>query len=440
MEKQVKYKLKDLPNAAQKHVRIFQIHQFFAWGALGIGMSIMVLLLQDRGFNLFDIALATAAFSAATLLLELPLGGLADGIGRKPVFMMSIFAEILSLVVLLLFYSFSAAIIAHILYGIGRALMSGTLDAWFIETFNKLAPRFGTVPILAKAQFAAATGLGVGAVSGGLLVDFLGPTLMTYGFGKFDVALISNLLVLVFVAGYTVFFIQEDRRALNKQAIMSGFENVPLIVRDSFHYASRHHVISILLLSIGLASAALFALEIFWVPYAKPLIDSQYAVSFIGIIAAVYFFSMAIGATFAEPIVNFFKGHNAKALAFIIILSGTLYIALAFTTDIYIFVAMLFILNAVLGAQGAPEQSLFHDYVPNEKRSTLLSLQSVLRQLGGLVGMLGLGFVAEKYSISTAWQLGGTLTIIAGLILLILPKRMAETAPENIYNKATDED
>lgn len=198
------------------------------------------------------------------------------------------------------------------------------------------------------------------------------------------------------------------------------------MIKDSVHYAVGHQIVSVLLYSVFLVSAALFALETFWIPFAKPLINSQFPVSIIGVISAVYFFSMAIGAGLSEHVVNIFNGHNAKTMIFLAIISGILFIALSFSSNIFIFVGLLLLLNVAGGAEGAPGQSLFHDYVPNDKRSTLLSLQSVVGQLGGLMGMLGLGFLAEKYSIATAWQVGGIIVIISGLILLVLPKRMAQ--------------
>ena len=431
MQKQVKYKFKDLPDAAQKHVRLFQAHEFLNWGAMGIAMVILVLLLQERGFNLFDIAILMGVFSTTTLLFELPLGGLADGIGRKPVFLFSLIANIASILMLLFYQSYASTIIGFAFLGLGRALMSGTMDAWYIETFNKLAPRFGTVPILAKVQFSSATGLAIGAIGGGFMADYFGPKLAIYGFGIYDVPLMGALLITLIVLFFNIILIKEDRQPLNRDAIKSGFTNVPPMMRDSFHFAVRHNIVSILLMSRGLAIMALFALETFWIPFAKPMIDSQFAVSIIGGISAIYFFSMAIGTAFSEPIVNLFKGHNAKALIFFVALSGVFFITLSLTSNIYIFIVALFALNSIWGAQGAPGDSLFHDYVPDDKRSTLLSLKSVIGQMGGLLGMLSLGYVAEEYGIATAWQIAGVIVIISSLILLVLPKRMAKVDDED---------
>ena len=440
MEKQVKYKFKQLPDGAQKHVRLFQIHEFFNWSAMGITMVVLVLLLQERGFNLFDIAILMGIFSATTLLFEMPLGGLADGIGRKPVFIASLIARLVCLVVLLSYQSYFSTAIAFAIYGFGRALSSGTMGAWYIETFNRLAPRFGTLPILAKVHFASGFGLAFGAILGGFVADYFGPKLSVYGFGIYDAPLMGEFVITLIVFSLNLFFIKEHRRRLNYQAIKLGFSSVPTMMKDSLQFATRHNVISLLLMYVGLLSMTLFAIDTFWIPYAKPMINNRFAVSIIGVISAVYFFSDAFGATFSEPVVNLFKGNNAKALSFLVVLSGVCFIGLALTENIYIFVVVIIVLSLTIGAQNAPADSLFHDYVPDNKRSTLLSLRSVIRQSGGLIGMLILGFIAEKYSISTAWQIGGVIVISSSLVLLILPKRMLNTPVISSDNKAVDDD
>lgn len=283
------------------------------------------------------------------------------------------------------------------------------------------------MPILAKIQFAASIGLAVGSVFGGFIADYFGPKMAQYGYGIYDAALFGNLFIALLMLFFTLIFIKEQRQDMNVLAIKKGFANIPLILKQSMNYAIGHHIISLLLWSIGLISLALFTFETFWIPFAKPMIDSPYAVSIIGIINSVFFFSLALGTSLAPMIVNIFNGQNAKALACLVGLSGGLLIGLSLSNDIYIFVVILFFHNVVWGAQGAPSESLFHDYIPDETRSTLLSLRSLLSLIGGLAGMLGLGYIAETYSIRTAWQFGGVIVIIAGLILLALPKRMAAT-------------
>ena len=432
------YSFKELPFSARKHVRIYQFQQFLSQVSLGIGIVIFILLLQQRGFNLYDISLIMAAFSASTLLFELPLGGLADGIGRKPVYIASLIAAIMSLTILLIFHSFIAAICAYAILGLSRALRSGTLDAWFVEKFRDVAPGFGTLPALAKIQFGSAVGLAMGAIFGGVLADTLGVMLLPFGFGPYDAPLIFSIGLTALIIVYTLIFIQETSHAINVTTIKSGFSNVPFIIKDSLFSATIHQIISILLVSTALFSLAFFTLETFWVPFVKPMLVGGYAVSIIGIISAIHFGSMAVGAAVSAFFVTLFSGSNIKTLIFWVVLTGLSLLALAFTQNVYYFVPIFILLNIALGAQGAPEDSIFHDYVPDDKRSTLLSLESVVIQLGGLIGMLSLGYIAELYDISTAWILSGIIITLIGLIYCLLPKRMANT-PTVAHEKVDDE-
>ncbi len=51
----------------------------------GLFVTVFVLLMLDRGLSLAQIGLGTAAQGIVMLFLELPSGGLADALGRKPV-------------------------------------------------------------------------------------------------------------------------------------------------------------------------------------------------------------------------------------------------------------------------------------------------------------------------------------------------------------------
>ena len=68
------------------------------------------------------------------LVLELPTGGLADAVGRRPVL---IIAAVIAVVVRHLFVSrrrFLVFVGRHGLQGVFRALDSGPLEAWYVDT------------------------------------------------------------------------------------------------------------------------------------------------------------------------------------------------------------------------------------------------------------------------------------------------------------------
>ena len=74
-----------------------------------------------------------------------------------------------------------------------------------------------------------------------------------------------------------------------------------------------------------------------------------------------------------------------------------------------------------MGVEGSPFAALFNSNVPSEKRSTLLSLQSLVLQVGGLIGTLVMGYVAQAFSFGAAWSIAGLVLILSALAYYFIP-------------------
>lgn len=418
------YKLNELPLAAQKHSRIFRLHRFLDASSVGAFSVVIVLLLQDRGFSLFDISILFAVFSGTGLVLEMPLGGLADGIGRKPVFMLSVVAFLLSILTLVLFEDYWLTMLSLVFMGMRMALMSGTLSAWFVERFKKIAPEFSTQPVLAKNQFAGAIGLAVSSVFGGVIADYASDDMLQYGLTKYEVPLLGSLLLGFIVLVYTHYLIQEDGHKLDKTALTNGFTNLGAVIKDAGIYGFKNKVISNMLVGAACTSLAFFTFQSFWIPFVKPMLNETYATSFIGILTFAYFASQAIGTHIAAPTIKLFNGNIAKALGYLTLICALGLIAVSFTTHIIAFSLSLILFTLVMGSIYSPYASIFHDHVPDDKRSTLLSLVSLMERLGGLVGLLFFGYIAEHFGFTTGFRTGALFIIFAGLLYLGLPRYM----------------
>lgn len=160
---------------------MFQVHQFLDRFAMGLTVAVVALALTDRGMDLFQISLLFGVYALTTLMMELPFGGLVDSIGRKPVFLTAVVASLLSLALFVSTSDFYVLALSFACIGFGRALRSGTLDAWFVETFKATAPNVDVQPALAKAQWANAIGLATGAVLGGFCPMSLAGSQKTLG-------------------------------------------------------------------------------------------------------------------------------------------------------------------------------------------------------------------------------------------------------------------
>ena len=231
---------------------------------MGLTVAVVALALIDRGMDLFQISLLFGVYSATTMAMELPFGGLADNIGRKPVFLSAVVASLISLGLFLSTSDFHVLALSFVFIGFGRALRSGTLEAWFVENFRAMAPDVDIQPALAKAQFANAVGLAFGAICGGLLPDAFGDIAAQRGFSVYDVSYAASLIMMVVLFLYTTIAITENPSPLNRKALGQGIRNVPAVIRDAGFLALKHPTLSMLLLALALFLMATNPVEVFW--------------------------------------------------------------------------------------------------------------------------------------------------------------------------------
>lgn len=428
MTTEIAFSFPALNESARRHIRVFQIHQFLDRFAMGLTVAVVALALTDRGMDLFQISLLFGVYSLTTMAMELPFGGLADSIGRKPVFLAAVAASLISLVLFLSTRDFYVLALSFAFIGFGRALRSGTLDAWFVETFKAAAPNVDVQPSLAKAQWANALGLAIGAVFGGLLPDIFGAVAKNLGFSIYDVSYVASFSVMLGVFVFTMLAIVEKPRPMNVTALIHGFANVPTVIKGASLLALRHPALSMLLAALAFFLMATNPVEVIWPPHAKPMLDEGYANTVIGIVTATYFFSIAFGASLSPHISRIFKRRHAVTLAASFACLAGVQIALALQGSIIGFVTVFVLYSVILGVSETPASSILHGCVEDHQRSTMLSLRSLIQQLGAALGLVLAGTVAETYSAPIAWIVGAVFLFVAVMLILVLVRRQAGEA------------
>ncbi|WP_298432172.1 MFS transporter [uncultured Jannaschia sp.] len=428
MATEIEFSSAALNATARRHIRVFQLHQFLDRLAMGLTVAVVALALTDRGMDLFQISLLFGIYSLTTMAMELPFGGLADSIGRKPVFLTAVVASLISLALFLSTSDFHVLALSFAFIGFGRALRSGTLDAWFVETFKADAPDVDVQPALAKAQWANAIGLAIGAVLGGLLPDILGEVATDLGFSIYDVSYVASFCVMLGVFVFTMWAIVEAPSPMNATALVRGFANVPTVIRDASLLALKHPALSLLLAALAFFLMATNPVEVIWPTHAKPMLDGGLANTVIGVVTATYFFSIAFGAFLSPHISRIFRRRHAVTLAATFACLAAAQIALALQGGIVGFVAVFVLYSVILGVSETPASSILHRCVEDRQRSTMLSLRSLIQQLGAALGLLLAGAVAEIYSTPIAWMVGAAFLIVAVMLILVLASRLATDA------------
>lgn len=375
---------------------------------MGLTVAVVVLALIDRDLDLFQNALLFGVYSVTTMAMELPFGGLTDTIGRKPVFLVAVLASMISLVVFLFSQNFYVLSISFAFIGFGRALRSGMLDVWFVENFKVMAPNVDIQPALAKAQWANAMGLALGAICGGHLPDAFGDVALRFGFSAYDISYGASLVMMVLLFCVTIFLIKEEPRPLTPKALWGGVKNVPSIIKGTSILAVTQPTLLLLLIAVALTLMATNPVEV--------------SNTTIGILTAVYFTAIALGAALSPRVNRMFGRQNAVTLSAALACLLALQIILACQSNITGFVSVFTLFSLVLGVMETPASSLLHSCVENHQRSTLLSLRSLVQQLGAAFGLMVVGVFAQSYTVSIAWIVAAAFLGLAVILIWPLTK------------------
>ncbi|HWO51981.1 MAG TPA: MFS transporter, partial [Ornithinibacter sp.] len=151
------------PRAAERR---FYLLTTTRWLPVGFVVGIFILVQTDRGLSIAQAATVGSVMGITCFLLELPTSGFADAVGRRPVYVAAAVINVVAITAYAVAQSFWAFVIAGALMGAFRALDSGPLEAWFVDTVHATSPGADVDGALA----AQGTVLG-GSIAGGALVS-----------------------------------------------------------------------------------------------------------------------------------------------------------------------------------------------------------------------------------------------------------------------------
>jgi len=394
----------------------------FHWFTIGIIIPVMTLFLMEKGFNLLQVGIAFAIYSTATVLLELPTGGLADSIGRKKVYLFAMALQIIVSISFVLINNYIGLLVCFGLQGAVRSLTTGTMDAHFVDEFYRIDPEVNLQKEMAKIGIAVPIGLGLGSLIGGFLPMTLGRfTEQTFLNSMYSSNYIIFTLTLIIQFAATFFLVKEDKKTGSDSTLSAGFKKVPEVLGTSVNYGLKHPVILLLLLAMFTWGFSISGLEQLWQPQVKGMISDSTGSWIYGVLTFGYFVAAGLGNILVTPICKLFKDDYVKVLFFARTIMGILYFILAIQSGIIMFSIFYITLFMFNGVQGSPESAIFNDQVPSEKRSTLLSFSSLFLQLGGILGSITMGFLAQTFSIKAAWIAASVVITSSALLYLFIP-------------------
>jgi len=399
--------------------RRYALILFLFWFSTALPMSLFILLAQARGMSLGQLGLLTAIYSATIFLLEVPTGGLADAWGRRRVALLGEVVTLAGWGIFLASFSFPTFLVAFLLNGVGRALASGTLDAWFVDSLQAIRPDVDLHPRLARNGAVAFIALGLGAVCGGVIARgfaFLPPdgtAILTPLASPGVVAIVLRLGLIAAIA----LLVREPEGRFHAASWRRGIAEVPSLLRDAVRLTAGSCILVRLLAVAGASGVVLSSLELLWQPQFGRLLGAGEARSvFLGVILAGSFLMGVVGSLIAPRFSKRLGDRPGLVCAIFHGLRGGLLVGLAMQGHAVPAAVLFWLVYFGQGAVNSTHALLLNEEIPSHRRSSMLSIESLVHYVGSFIGSAGLGFVAQHTSIGTSWGLAGGLLLVSWVL------------------------
>jgi MFS family permease len=386
--------------------------------------GVNTLFLLDAGLSFFEVFVANAAFSAGMVLFEVPTGVVADTLGRRVSFLLSVSVLAATTLLYVGLAQVDAGVVAFsvvsVFMGLGFTFYSGAMEAWLVDALGASGYTGLLDRVFARGQQVTGAAMLVGTIGGGFLgqVDLALPYVLR-------AALLAAVFVIAWVVMHDLGF---EPRAVAAAELPS---EIARNARAGVEYGWRQPNLRLLILASTVQMT--FVMWAFYAaqPYLLDLLDSD-AIWVSGFVAAGIAFATILG----NQIVTFASRYCGKRTTLLLAAAGlqsAAAIVMGLTGSFWIAVAGVLLLSVSLGITGPVHSAYLHQVVPSEQRATVVSFDSMLASGGSIGGQVGLGALGEARSVGAAFVVGGAATA-AAIPLLGRLRRLGGT-PDSILGE-----
>jgi len=386
------------------------VNRLLHWMVTGIMTTVMSLMILSKGLTIESLGFISAATSLIVVILEFPSGILSDAIGRKRVYMISIAFSLAARLILVPAEGFLPIFLGFALYAISRAFSSGSIEAIYINDFIRKRGPDNLHKLMSVMSAGETIGLASGALLGGLLPmlwDRLRPD-----DNRYNGNLVAQIIILCALAALTMSTTREEKASAFNPAKFGTY------IADSFRTIRASKILGLMLAGACFWGLTFSAIEVYWQPRLKDLLGSDSQTWIFGIISSGYFLASLFGVLAIGPLLSKRRVSPLSWIFILRLLSGALILLLAAQRSIFPFSAVYLLMFFLNGMTNIPESTLFNQEIPEDKRSSLLSVSSLAVQLGGAAGSLLFAALVKRLSIPGVWIVAGALFSASSLLYL----------------------
>ena len=408
--------------------RTLLLLSFTRWFPVGLVIGVTTLLPLQRGLGLAEIGVIFSMQGFVVLGLELPTGGFADALGRRPVLLASAFVALVSGILFVNAQTFGMFIVAMLLQGLFRALDSGPLEAWYVDAAQADDPGIQVEDGLSRAGSVLGLAIAAGAlISGGLIAwhPFATASALVL---PYWVAIGLYVVHLVAIA----VLVREPRAHLDATGARRALQSVkeaPAVVVDGLRTLGRSRVLLALVLVEVFWSVGMIAFETFMPVRLAELVGGEnQAGALMGPVSSAAWGLFAVGS-FLAGLVAKRIGVGWTALV-ARILNGAFVVVMGLMLGPIGLITAFLVTYTLHGSGGPVHSTLLHRQAEPRNRTTVLSMNSMIAGGAYSVGLLVLGPLAEHTSTATGIIVAGGFSILgAALYLPAIRQERTSAAP-----------
>jgi MFS family permease len=402
--------------------RVFLALSFTRWFPVGLVVGLVTLLPLERGLTVAEALTASAVSGWVVFALELPTSGFADALGRRPVFVAAAVVNVAAALVYLVAHSFWTFALAAFLTGVFRALDSGPLEAWFVDTVHASEPGADVDRSLSAQGSMVGGAIATGALISGGLVWWHPLAAQSALFLPFLLLVALNVAHLVAV----IVLLKEPRTNVDatgaRRALQSAKE-APAVVRDGLGMLRANRILRGLVMVEVFWSIAMVVFETFQPIRLAQLLGSETeAGALMGPVASAGWAVFAIGSALAGLSSRRIGLARTAILARVLNSLGA--VVMGLVAGPAALVAAYLFTYGLHGTGGPAHSALLHREAQARNRATVLSMNSMMMFSAYSVAAPLLGLLADRTSNQVAMVTAGVVSVLGALCYL--PARTRE--------------
>ena len=381
---------------ANKIIRSYFIFNFLYSFFSACGHAIIVLLWQDIGLSMSEIALVNGLFFVACFVFEVPTGIVADLFGRRLSVIIGVIISAISYMVYGYSYSFWGCLFAELTLAFGISFISGALDAWLKDSLDFHNHKANLTKHFSNGEIFIRIASAISGFGGAL-----------FFISDYHLAYVVSSLGLMITALISLFIIREDYFTKQNKKIKEGFLQ---IIKVSWQYGWKNKIVWQIILSMGLMAFAFQPFNLHWSLVIKDKLGAE-AVSYGWLGVKVFeFVGLLILSLLAEKkIAGKYFLQISGLLIFICIIPMSLF------NNGWLILIFFWFHEVGRGIFNPTRKALIQENIPSDARATIGSFAEMIMRFFMAIGWFSAGFFSDYFSYKILWL--ATLPILLLAVL-----------------------